>query len=177
MDNMPYVDSNGRIYKYGEFFPFDMSPNAYNESLANDFFPLTKEQALEKGYLWRDTNLREYETTVKSADLPDSINDVTENITSEIIECADCKRAYRIIELELNYYKKMKIPLPRICHNCRFTERFKLVNPPELWPGRCMCSQENHGHAGNCSNEFETSYAPDRPEIIYCESCYNKEVN
>jgi len=27
-----------------------------------------------------------------------------------------------------------------------------------------------------CPNEFETSYAPDRPEIIYCESCYNKEV-
>ena len=28
----------------------------------------------------------------------------------------------------------------------------------------------------NCKKEFETSYAPDRPEIVYCESCYNKEV-
>ena len=27
-----------------------------------------------------------------------------------------------------------------------------------------------------CKNEFETSYAPDRPEIVYCEQCYNEEV-
>lgn len=28
----------------------------------------------------------------------------------------------------------------------------------------------------NYINEFETSYAPDRTEKIYCESCYLKEV-
>ncbi len=27
-----------------------------------------------------------------------------------------------------------------------------------------------------CQNEFETSYAPDRPEIVYCERCYQQEV-
>jgi len=27
-----------------------------------------------------------------------------------------------------------------------------------------------------CTNEFETPYAPDRPEIVYCEECYNKEI-
>jgi len=25
-------------------------------------------------------------------------------------------------------------------------------------------------------NEFETAYAPDRPEIVYCEKCYQQEV-
>ena len=25
-----------------------------------------------------------------------------------------------------------------------------------------------------CNNEFETSYAPDRPEIVYCERCYQQ---
>ncbi|MFH1193084.1 MAG: hypothetical protein V1656_02080 [Candidatus Jorgensenbacteria bacterium] len=32
-----------------------------------------------------------------------------------------------------------------------------------------------HG-GGKCPNEFETSYAPERKEIVYCESCYNAEV-
>jgi len=27
-----------------------------------------------------------------------------------------------------------------------------------------------------CNNEFETSYAPDKLEIIYCEKCYQREV-
>jgi len=27
-----------------------------------------------------------------------------------------------------------------------------------------------------CDVEFETTYAPDRPEIVYCEKCYQKEV-
>ncbi|MFZ1019649.1 MAG: hypothetical protein WAN61_01490 [Minisyncoccia bacterium] len=27
-----------------------------------------------------------------------------------------------------------------------------------------------------CAVEFETSYAPERPEIVYCEKCYQQEV-
>jgi len=27
-----------------------------------------------------------------------------------------------------------------------------------------------------CPNEFETLYAPVRPETIYCEQCYQREV-
>ena len=37
-----------------------------------------------------------------------------------------------------------------------------------FWDRKCMKQ--------GCKNEFETSYAPERPEIIYCESCYNSEV-
>ena len=29
---------------------------------------------------------------------------------------------------------------------------------------------------GYCDVKFETSYAPGRPEIIYCEKCYQQEV-
>jgi len=27
-----------------------------------------------------------------------------------------------------------------------------------------------------CNTTFQTTYAPDRKEIIYCEACYNKEI-
>jgi hypothetical protein len=28
----------------------------------------------------------------------------------------------------------------------------------------------------DCNNTFETTYAPDRPEIVYCDGCYKSEV-
>jgi len=28
-----------------------------------------------------------------------------------------------------------------------------------------------------CMNEFETAYTADRSEIVYCEECYQKEIN
>jgi hypothetical protein len=51
---MPYVDKEGRVYKYGEYLPIEMSPWAYNETLAHEYFPLTKEEAVAQGYRWRD---------------------------------------------------------------------------------------------------------------------------
>jgi hypothetical protein len=34
-----------------------------------------------------------------------------------------------------------------------------------------------HFHGNEpCPNEFETSYAPERQEIVYCENCYNAEI-
>jgi hypothetical protein len=35
----------------------------------------------------------------------------------------------------------------------------------------------NHFHGTEkCEVEFETSYTPDRPEIVYCEKCYQQEI-
>ncbi len=176
MHEMPYKDSKGRIYAYGEFFPQEVSPIAYNESLAHDFFPLQMEAANERGYTWREPNVREYETTMSASNLPDMLADAGENITKEVLECLSCRRAYRIIPIELQFYTRMNIPLPRHCYNCRFLERFKLVNKPLLWERTCMCGSVSHAHTGACQNIFETSYAPTSPDIVYCESCYQQDV-
>jgi len=38
-------------------------------------------------------------------------------------------------------------------------------------------NQDKHSHGeDHCPNKFETTYAPDRPEIVYCEQCYQAEV-
>ncbi len=168
MDEMPYVDQLGRVYTYGEFFPSEFSPLAYNESLAQDYVPLTSERAKEKGFVWREPNAREFQTTIQGKDLPDLIDDVSEGIGKEIIACEECKRAYRIVPIELQFYKRTGLPLPHKCHNCRFLDRYKFINKPKLHHRSCM----NEG----CLNEFETSYAPEQPDIVYCESCYQNEV-
>ena len=175
MNEMPYVDKKGNVYKYGEFFPSELSPFSYNETVAEEYFPLTKEEAIRQGYGWQDKEERNYDIDIKNEDIPDNIKDVDDDIVSKIIECKhkglcnqQCTKAFKIIPSELQFYKRMNLPLPRYCSNCRHYERLYQRNPMKLWHRKCMKE--------GCVNEFKTSYSPDRPEIIYCEKCYQQEV-
>ena len=40
--------------EYGEFFPIEMSPFPYNITMAQRFFPLTKDDVLSRGGKWRE---------------------------------------------------------------------------------------------------------------------------
>ncbi len=182
MMEVPYIDQKGRSYRYGEFFPIELSPFSYNETVANDFFPLTKEEINKMGYKYREKEGRDYKPTISWSDLPDNILQIDENIVNEIISCDTlpgsdrCTVAFKIRPDELIFYKRFNIPLPRRCYQCRHKERFLTRNPLKLWHRSCMCEKEGHVHEGRCLVEFETSYAPERPEIIYCEKCYQQEV-
>ncbi len=188
MNALPYKDAKGNIYKYGEFCPDEFSPFAYNETARQEIFPLTKEEATAKNVFWRDPDVREYETTRTADSLPATIAEVSEEILKELIQCSSCKRAYRIIASELQFLRQMNLPLPRTCVPCRAARRASLVNPPRYFERQCECGGEearkngyknnaSHVHGATpCSEHFETSYAPDRPEIVYCESCYQAEV-
>ena len=156
---------------YGEFFPKEFSPLGYNESSAMDEFPLTRKEALAQGFKWEDTERGTYgKETIKWESFPDSIKDLPKdfNVNKEVFVCVECNKNYRVIVDELAFYRRMEIPIPRNCPECRHLKRIKDRGPNKLWHRKCM----NKG----CQNEFETSYAPERPEIIYCEQCYNKEV-
>lgn len=197
MNALPYKDKKGRIYAYGEFFPPELSPFSYHDTVAQEYFPLSREKAMEEGYIWREQEKRELTITIESGTLPDRIGEVAQSIGKEIIGCAHkgecedkCSGAFRIIPQELAFYRKNKIPLPRLCSNCRYGERIKKRNPLKLWHRACMCNQRPttddqrryknttaHFHSEKpCPNEFETSYAPERKEIVYCEKCYLAEV-
>ena len=195
MNDMPYVDKMGRVYKYGEFYPPEHSMWAYNETQAHHWFPLTKNKALTKGYSWRDETARDYKITLDIKSLPDHIKDVPDSILEEVIECAhhesacneQCTTAFRILPDELRFYRSMKLALPRLCPNCRYYQRLKKRNPPKLWHRKCMCdgvkSKNNkyqntteHFHSENaCQNEFFTAISNGREEIVYCKQCYQSE--
>jgi len=175
MEDMPYADKNGVVYKFGEFFPTELSPFAYNETVAQEFFPLNKIEALTKNNIWIEPEVKNYNVTIKSEQLLDNVNNIEDSICNEVIGCAHegkcndlCITAFRITFSEYQFYKKMNLPLPRLCPNCRHYERMKKRNPLKFWHRKCMKE--------GCNNEFETSYAPDRPEIVYCEKCYQQEV-
>ena len=195
MNNMPYVDSKKRTHKYGDFFPAEISPFSYNETIAQEYFPLTKEQAVEKGFRWYDAHAKNYQVTTSPTDLPENISKTDDSVLKDVIGCAhegkcthQCTTAYKITPSELQFYKSMNIPLPHLCPNCRHYKRLEQRNPMRTWHRQCQCSGAKssnnvyqntaaHSHGTEpCPTEFETSYAPDRPEIVYCEQCYQAEV-
>ena len=206
MNAMPYVDDGGRVYRDGEFFP--PYQYAYNESIAQEDVLLMKEQALAVGYRWRDPDMKDYKVTLPPLSIPDHVDGADESVLQDVIGCEhagscneQCTTAFKIAPQELQFYKQLILPLPRLCPNCRHYQRLKIRNPHTLWTRKCQCLSSNsasvataakgaalakgdayknvgtHFHASKpCPNEFETSYSPDRPEIVYCESCYNSEV-
>jgi len=173
--------------EYGEFFPASLSPFCYNESVAQDEFPLTKDAVIAKGLQWQDS-LTKTEGKETLLEIPDDINDVADSILNEVLVCLSCKRNYRITKQELQFYRQHQIPIPRACFFCRLKQLYKERGPVHLWIRQCGCVGEKslnaiyqntrqHFHgAEHCPNEFQTSYHPERPEIVYCESCYNSEV-
>ncbi|MEX2028900.1 MAG: hypothetical protein WD963_00245 [Candidatus Paceibacterota bacterium] len=191
MNDMPYVDKKGRVYRYGEFFPTELSPFGYNETTAQEYFYLNKKEVEDKGFNWKKPIEKDYKITKDFTELPDSILQASDSILSEVVACEhkgeceeNCMTAFRILSEDLKFYRRMNLPIPHKCPNCRHAERLKLRNPLKLWRRQCMCGSEGsppgtreHFHGlGKCQVEFETSYAPDRPEIIYCERCYQQEV-
>lgn len=149
---------------FGQFFPPRLSLFAYNETTAQDYFPLTKTEALKKGYKWKDEDPRDYLPV--SCEVSPRIDQVSDNVVNEILACGQCGKNYRISRQELKFYRKMKLPVPLNCFDCRLKARIKLRNPRKLWDRECK----------GCKDAIRTTFAPDRPEPVYCEKCYLEQV-
>ena len=167
MTTMPYIDKMGKVYKYGEFYPIELSPFGYNETYAPELELLSQTEAIKRGYKWQDNTQKTTDKeTLLPDNIPDSINDVDEKILEEILKCVDCGRNYKITEQELLFYRKLNIPLPRKCFYCRHGERVRRRGPYKFWSRNCA----------KCQKAITTNYSPDRPEVVYCEKCYQREV-
>jgi hypothetical protein len=153
--------------EWGEFFPVTLSPIAYNESMAQQEFPLTKEEVLARGWRWRDdlpfTTGKE---TIGWEKIPERTEDLPDSITAEVLACIKCGRNYRIIPQELEFYRSARVRFPRECPECRYEARAALRNPRHLHKRACA----------KCGKEIETTYTPDNPAIVYCEKCYLETV-
>lgn len=146
--------------EYGEYPPTKISPFCYNETVAQEHYPLTKEQATERGYKWKDEDKSNYQP--QTYEVPENIKEVKPDILDAPLACADCGRNYKLVERELKFYQQHNIPIPGQCFFCRHESRLRQRTPRALWQRNC----------GKCNTEIHTAYSPDRPEIVYCEQCY-----
>lgn len=163
--------------EWGHFLDPAYSLFGYNETIAREEYPLKKEEALALGFQWQDRMPGAFgKETIRAELLADSIHDITDSLTKEILPCTRCTKNYSVIAKELRFYRDRSIPIPRECPDCRHEQRVRARGSNKLWHRQCMCDRAGHDHGGRCAVEFETTYAPERPELVYCEQCYQKEI-
>jgi hypothetical protein len=151
--------------EWGELIPITFSIHGYNETLAQDHYPLTKEQVLAHGWKWLD-ELDEVATPKSPTILPDAIANVGDDICKGVFTCEISHKPYKIIPQELDFYRQLNVPLPTRSFFQRHKDRMDKRNPRKLWNRQCA----------KCAKGIQTTYASERPEQIYCEECYLKEV-
>jgi len=151
--------------EWGEFFPITHAPFAYNETVAQEYFPVSESEAKKRGWNWKDL---ENQNSYKGPEykVPAEIKDVPDDICKQILRCETTGRLYKVIPQELKFYREHGLPIPHRSPDQRHQDRMALRNPRKLYDREC----------DNCGKAIRTTYAPDRPEKVYCENCYLKTI-
>lgn len=155
--------------EWAEFFPPALSPFSYHETVAQEYYPLTELEALDKGFNWSNSTktLSVSSTALSSAQLPDTITDVSDAILAAEVTCSSTGRLFRITKQELQFYRTHNIPLPRLHPHTRNAYLKSRKKPRQLWDRNCQ----------QCGRGVTSSYSLEREEIVYCEDCYSQVVN
>lgn len=150
--------------EWGEFFPIQNSPFGYNYSMAQEYFPLSKEEVMKKNYRWQEKDAREQQPATYK--IPETIGEVDDSFTKEMLSCKTCGKNYKIIIQELRFYRKSQIPLPENCSDCRHLSRVHQRNAPNFYERACT----------KCNTPITTTYPPNSETVVYCEKCYLETI-
>jgi hypothetical protein len=150
--------------EWGQFFPKSLSPFDFNVTVANDEYTLKKEEALKRGYRWKD-RIEEKPSNTKT-NFIDHIDDVEDKITTEILNCSETSIPFKVIPQELALYRQLGIPVPQVTPNVRYRRLLERRTPRQLWDRNCKL----------CNAEMRTVYSPERSEQVICETCFQREV-
>jgi hypothetical protein len=148
--------------EWGEFLPASFARVPYNRSLAQRFFPLTKEQCDGAGLWWYEDSLKDMASAIDAAMLPDGLP-LTDDMI--IVKSSISHRPFKITSQELKRYRQFQVPLPRITYDERMEERAKKNGGVRLYERTCM----------KTGKPILTTYTPDSPWIVWEKSEYDKE--
>ena len=157
-------DGSSAGQEWGEFFPIGISPFGYNETIAQEYFPLSRDEVKKCGWNWSDyeSPIPAVDKTINASDLPDTSDEIPDDILNWAIRSDASKRPFRIIRKELEFYRTMRLPIPRLHPDERHMARLAKRKPRKLWPRSC----------GKCGKAMTVAFAPERKEKVLCEKCY-----
>ena len=156
------IDHMRKTGEWGEYLLPQTSLMGYNETVAQELYPLAKEEALKAGWKWYDEPATEDHYKGPDVTIPAKISDVTDDILKQVLRCEKSGKLYKINPQELKFYRSMGLPVPRRSPDQRHKDRLALRNPRHLWDRQCA----------KCRKAIKTTFAPERPESVYCEECY-----
>lgn len=151
--------------EWGQFFPPHLSPFAYNEAISNEYMPLSHEEAEKRGLRWKEeTPITQGNATLSP---PVTIAAVSDDVVSKVFTCAESGKSYRIISAELDFHRRMNLPLPQVCPDVRHAQRMNSRAARRLVGVRCS----------SCKEQFRSAHSPDWTERVLCEKCYANAVH
>lgn len=134
--------------EFGKFFPVKYSPFAYNETVAFEYYPMTKEEVINKGWKWNDAAY----TPPKDSE--------------GAIKCEKSGKLFRLTPQETKFYKRYGLHDPKYHPDERHKRRLSMRNPRVIHDDNCA----------KCGVSIHTAYTKDSGQIVYCEKCYLEGV-
>ena len=169
--------SNG---ERGEFFHPSLTPFGYNETVANEYLPLEKtdiisgENSLSQyGYKWSDYSsdpkIPENASLLSPAEMSHDdwkvlVDD--DRVVNKVIICKESGRPFAIQKMELAFYRKLGLQLPKQHPDVRHEARMKQRSGRVLHLRTC----------DKCGKEMVSIYPAEEVKTVYCEECYRQEV-
>src|SRR3989338_3525816 len=77
-------------------------------------------------------------------------------------QCTNCHGEFKIDDDDLYFYKKIAVPYPTHCPDCRAQRRYAWRNDRNLYRQKC----------GLCEKSVVTMYSPNKPFKVYCNTCW-----
>jgi len=107
-----------------------MSLFGYNETVAQEYFLLTEQQAQKQDFCWSNYKipLPKVDKVISAKHLPESIDDIPDDILNWAIECEVTKVPFRIVSQELEFYRKYSISIPKRHPNQRYNDAMSIRN-------------------------------------------------
>lgn len=184
----PSVEGKARNEQgeWWNFFPAFLSRFWYNETEANEYYPvspplpppykggkLESVPPLHRGRLGGGFNRSDYESPFPKVDkiipaekLPSKTKDIPDDILNRAIKCVETWKPFKITPAELKFYRDNNLSIPRFHYDTRYKNRLNLKNQRKIYERIC----------DKCGIDIKTTYSLERPEIVYCEECYNKTI-
>ena len=135
---IPHMRETG---EWGEYFAPELSYFGYNETVAQEYFPLTEDRARESGWNWSTSSGSG--ATTETLPVPQNRDFDPETIVGHTFTCEASGRGYRFNPLELEFYRKQQLLLPRLCPDERHFRRLRRRGMPKLWKRQCAESGED----------------------------------
>ena len=153
--------------EYGLFFPGHFAASPYEESLAGFHWPL--DDATLKRYGFRKgSRVSQHPTDAHDiSEIPDTALNATSELRDTIFWDKDAKRPFQIKQADIEFSRKLQVPLPHSYYMHRILQNFSSI-PCNGALRMTVC--------GKCAAQTQTSWQEQYDGRILCETCYLKEV-
>lgn len=152
--------------EYGEFFPHQLNPVAYNSSHAMAIFPLTEAEAKKIGMRWYSFKEEMAGDAAPTSEIPARLKDVTDEILKQKFRDPASGRIFRFVKPELDFHREMNLALPRVHPSIRRYARAAQQFPMHLYARAC----------DSCGKQIETRIPPEHTAPVLCSACYEQVV-